>query len=226
MRRITDSLMRTKLARENIRILDAGCGTGFNLNYYAGSGSRALFGIDLADPAIQCVKTKGIHTATQASITAIPFRSGLFDIVFSFEVITHVPRNLHEEALKEIGRVLKPGGSLFIRVPAFMWLWSSHDEEIEATYRYRLPELREKVTGAGLRIEWISYANTLLFPVVLLSRFIKCMGVRKGSDVRPLPPGLAWVDGIFRRALESEARWFQSGGRFPFGLSIICIARK
>jgi SAM-dependent methyltransferase len=226
MRRITDSLMHTKLAKENIRILDAGCGTGFNLHYYAASGSRALFGLDIADPAIRCIKKKGINTVAQASVTAIPFRSELFDIVFSFEVITHLPCNLHDDALREMRRVLKPGGSLFIRVPAFMWLWSSHDEDIQAYYRYRLPELKEKLIRLDFQIEWISYANAVLFPVILLHRFFKHLGIRKGSDVRPLPQGLAWVDGIFRRTLESEAKWFQSRRSFPFGLSLICIATK
>jgi SAM-dependent methyltransferase len=226
MRRITDSLMGTELARENIRILDAGCGTGFNLNYDAASRSRRLFGLDIADPAIKCVKRRGIDKVAQASVTAIPFRSELFDVVFSFEVITHLPVDLHDDAFREMRRVLKSRGSLFIRVPAFMWLWSSHDEEIEAYYRYRLPELREKLIRLDFQIEWISYANGFLFPVILLNRFLKHLGIRKGSDVRPLPRGLAWVDGLFRRTLESEAKWFQSGRRLPFGLSLICIAKK
>ena len=225
MRRITDSLMSDKLAEENIRILDAGCGTGFNLKYYA-SGSRKLFGLDIADPAMLCIKRSGINEVAQASVTAIPFRSELFDVVFSFEVVTHLPLELHDDAFREMRRVLKPGGSLFIRVPAFRWLWSSHDEEIEAYCRYRLPELEQKLTRAGFKIEWISYANGFLFPVILLNRFLKHLGIRKGSDVRPLPQGLAWVDGIFRRTLESEAKWFQSGRRLPLGLSLICIAKN
>jgi SAM-dependent methyltransferase len=226
MRRITDSLMGTELARENTRILDAGCGTGFNLNYYASSGSRKVFGLDIADSAIQCIKRRGIDKIAQASVTAIPFRSELFDVVFSFEVVTQLPFDLHDDAFREMRRVLKPGGSLFVRVPAFMWLWSSHDEEVHTYYRYRLPELEAKLIRLDFQVQWISYANGFLFPVILLNRLLKHVGIRKGSDVRPLPRGLAWVDGIFRRTLESEAKWFQRGRRLPFGLSLICIAKK
>jgi SAM-dependent methyltransferase len=227
MRRITDSILRTELEKPGIRILDAGCGTGFNINYYSSSKSRKVFGMDIADAAIHCVQKKGLDTVAQSSVTAIPFQSDCFDLIFSFEVITHVECALHDEAFKEMLRVLKPGGSLYLRLPAFMWLWSSHDEVMHAYYRYTRPEIEEKLTRLGYRIEWISYANTFLFPIILLRRFLKRVGIAGGSDVRPLPRGLRWLDSIFRRTLESEATWFKLGGRrLPFGLSLICHAIK
>jgi ubiquinone/menaquinone biosynthesis C-methylase UbiE len=226
MRRITDAVMRTELQTPGIRILDAGCGTGYNVHYYSAAKNRTVFGLDIADAAIECVKRKGLNTVAQASVTAIPFRSNSFDLVFSFEVITHVKRSLHDDAFREMHRVLKPGGSLFLRLPAFMWLWSSHDEAIEAYYRYTKPEAEEKLSKAGYRIEWISYANSFLFPVILLHRFLKHFGIAGGSDVRSFPRGLGWLELLFQRMLESEAKWFQRGRCFPFGLSLICRAKK
>ena len=107
--------------------------------------------------------------------------------------------------------MLKPGGHLFIRVPAFMWLWSSHDEELEVRYRYTREELGKRLERAGFVVEWTSYANGFLFPVILLRRFLKRIGIGGGTDVKPLPPRLAWLDGIFRGILASEANWFKSG---------------
>jgi len=218
--------MHAELQRPGISILDAGCGTGYNVSYYAASNSRKVFGLDIAGAAIDFVKRKRLNTVAQASVTAIPFRSNSFDLIFSFEVITHLECGLHDDAFREMHRVLKPGGSLFLRLPAFMWLWSSHDEEIQAYYRYTRREVEEKLSSLGYRIEWISYANSFLFPVILLRRFLKRFGIARGSDVRPLPRGLGWLDSLFRRTLESEAAWFQSGRRFPFGLSLICHAKK
>jgi SAM-dependent methyltransferase len=226
MRTITDTIAGRELQRPNLRILDAGCGTGFNLGYYAAGNTRSVYGFDIAGAALKHVRQRGFRKVAQASITDIPFKSEIFDIVFSFEVLTQTPYETHAAALSEMHRVLKPGGRLFIRTPAFMWLWSSHDDELQVRHRYTRRDLAKRVADAGFVIEWSSYANGFLFPVILARRFLKRLGIGGGADVKPLPRGLGWLDGIFRRVLASEAKWFQSGRRLPFGLSVICYARK
>jgi len=226
MREITDAVAARQLRQSNLRILDAGCGTGFNLEYYGAQTDREVYGLDIADAALRHVQKRGFRRITQASITDIPFKSGMFDMVFSFEVVTQTPTPVHHLALREMNRVLKPGGHLFIRVPAFMWLWSSHDDQIQVRHRYRREELCSKLSDAGFLVEWSSYANGFLFPVILIQRFLKRVGIGAGSDVKPLPRGLGWLDAVFRRILTSEAVWFKSGRHLPFGLSLICYARK
>jgi SAM-dependent methyltransferase len=225
MRRITDTIAAPDLARLNLKILDAGCGTGFNLGYYA-AGSHDVYGLDIASDALEHVRRRGFRKVAQASITDIPFRSDTFDMVFSFEVVTQTPYDAHDAALREMQRVLRRGGHFFIRVPAFMWLWSSHDDELQVRYRYTRDELVKRLERCGFAVEWSSYANGFLFPVILARRLLKRVGIGGGTDVKPLPRGLGWVDGVFRRILEREALWFKSGRRLPFGLSVICYARK
>jgi SAM-dependent methyltransferase len=200
-------------------------GPASTLGYYA-ADSRDVYGLDIAAAALKHVRKRGFGKVAQASITEIPFRSESFDIVFTFEVVTQTPYEIHHLSLGEMHRVLKPGGHLFVRVPAFMWLWSSHDEELQVRYRYSRDEFAKRITAAGFAVEWTSYANGFLFPVILARRFLKRLGIGGGTDVKPLPRGLAWLDGVFRRVLASEAKWFKSGRRLPFGLSLICYARK
>jgi len=228
MREITDTIVRRELQKPALRILDAGCGTGFNLGYYGDTRGvrRDVYGLDLAAAALKHVRKRGFFKIAQASITDIPFRSETFDIVFSFEVVTQTPYDMHDASLREMHRVLKPGGYVFIRVPAFMWLWSSHDEELQVRYRYKRDEFSKRMRDAGFVVEWTSYANGFLFPVILARRFLKRLGIGGGTDVKPLPRGLRWLDSIFRSVLASEARWFRRGRRLPFGLSLICYARK
>jgi len=226
MREITDAVAARQLEQSNLRILDAGCGTGFNLGYYGAQSDREVYGLDIADAALRHVQKRGFRRITRASITDIPFKSETFDMVFSFEVVTQTPPPVHHLALREMNRVLKTEGHLFIRVPAFMWLWSSHDDELQVRYRYRRDELCRKLSDAGFLVEWSSYANGFLFPVILTRRFLKRVGIGGGTDVKPLPRGLGWLDGIFRHILQREAVWFKSGHQLPFGLSLICYARK
>ena len=79
---------------------------------------------------------------------------------------------------------------------------------------------------AGFEIRLASYANALLLPVVMLKRSLKRFGIGRGSDVKPLPSGLEWMDTIFRNVLASEARVLGAGKSLPFGVSVIAFARK
>jgi SAM-dependent methyltransferase len=226
MRKITDTIAAPELQQPSLRVLDAGCGTGFNLRHYSMDPTRDVYGLDIAEAALEHVRQRGWRKMAQASVTEIPFRSETFDIVFSFDVVSMIPRESLDQALREMMRVLKPRGHLFIRVAAFKWLWSSHDEALDVRHRYTRDELADRLSAAGFVVEWTSYANGFLFPVILLRRFLKRLGIGGGTDVKPLPPGLGWMDGIFRAILTSEARWFKSGRRLPFGLSLIAYARR
>ncbi len=226
MRQITDTITARELQTPKLRILDAGCGTGFNLGYYGSGNGRDIYGLDITKEALDWVKERGFHKISQASVTEIPYKSETFDLVFSFDVLQQLPNEINESGIREMQRVLKPGGHLFVRVAAFEWLRSSHDEELHTMHRFTRQELAEKLQRAGFDLEWSSYANGFLFPVILMRRFLKHAGIGKGTDVRPLPRGLGWLDSIFRTVLSKEALWFKSGRRLPFGLSVICYARK
>ena len=227
MRKITDTIVAPQLSEGlPLRILDAGCGTGFNLSHYEKDGRHEVYGIDIAAEAVDGVRKRGFPRIAQASVTEIPFEANSFDLVFSFDVMCQVPVTLNDEGFREMQRVLKPGGFLFIRVPAFEWMRSSHDADLHTAHRFNRKELVDKLMKAGFRIQRATYANTFLFPVVALRRLLKFAGIGRGTDVRPLPAGLGWMDPLFRRILLSEAQVIKSGRQLPFGLSMVCYARK
>lgn len=224
MRDITDTIIAGDVDGRRLRMLDAGCGTGYNLHHYQNAG-HSVFGLDVATGAIEGVRQRGFLKVCQASITEIPFASLQFDFVFSFDVLSQVPVVAAEQAIGEMFRVLKPGGFLFMRVAAFEWLRSSHDEELNTFHRYSCPELRAKLESAGFEVRMSTYANAFLFPVAVARRLMKRAGIGKGTDVKPMPPAIAWLDPVFRRVLRTEAG-ILNYTRLPFGLSAICYARK
>jgi SAM-dependent methyltransferase len=227
MRHITDTVLAGPLARTpTATILDAGCGTGLNLDYFSTRASGGVFGLDISSDAIDGVRKRGLRRVCQASVTDIPFADASFDLVLSCDVLCQSSTPLAKPGLREMHRVIRPGGVLFVRVPAFEWMRSSHDTDLGTGHRFTRAELVRETTAAGFKVEWSSYANSFLFPLVLARRMLKMLGVGQGSDVKPLPAALGWLDPIFRTVLKSEAAVFKAGLRLPVGLSAICVARK
>jgi hypothetical protein len=106
---------------------------------------------------------------------------------------------------------------------------SGHDEALGTQRRYSVTTLQRRMEAAGFRIQRITYANNLLLPLAVLNRLVlKPTGLTdKGSDVKPLPAYLQWLNKMLKGALLSEARWLKRpGARLPAGLSAICIAEK
>ena len=225
MRRITDAIIASELPSRPLVVLDAGCGTGYNIHHFENAG-HSVFAFDIAQEAISGVRKRGLQKVCRASATDIPYGTGTFDVAFSFEVMDELSLDNAEKAFREIHRVLKSGGFFFVRLPAFEWMRSTHDDDIQTMHRYTAAELRDMLERAGFEVRFSSYANSLLFPVVLLKRSLKKIGIGRGTDTKPLPRGLQWMNPIFRAALGAEARVLGARRSLPFGLSVICLVRK
>lgn len=210
-------------------ILDAGCGTGGMLTWlerYAGGGRVA--GIDFSADALEFCRSRGLRDVAQASVTALPFDAETFDLVTSFDVLVQLPgEGSDEEAMREMARVLRPGGVAFVRAAAYEWMRSGHDEALDTRRRYTSKRLAERMTRAGFRVRRATYANSLLLPAAVLRRLVlKRLGLADaGSDVRP--PGPDWLNRALASTLKAEANLLKRpGARLPAGLSTICVAEK
>ena len=126
---------------KEIRILDAGCGTGLLAKKLEKFG--VVTGIDISPEAILYAKKRGIR-AIKASVTKLPFKDETFDLVVSIDVLYHQNVENDLNALGEFKRVLKPNGILIVKVPAYNWLRGSHDIVVHTKHRYTLEELIER----------------------------------------------------------------------------------
>jgi SAM-dependent methyltransferase len=201
------------------RLLDAGCGTGNNLTHFRRFGRTV--GVDLSDEALRFCRGRGV-AATRASLLSLPFAGATFDGVTSFDVLYHRWVEDDAAAVRELARVLKPGGLLLVRVPALRMLWGAHDEAVHSRHRYTRAEVRGLLQGAGLEVVRLTYANMLLFPVIAVRRTLDRVLGRHGSDVSFLPAPLEWV---FRTLLGIEARLVRRVA-LPLGASVFALARK
>jgi ubiquinone/menaquinone biosynthesis C-methylase UbiE len=88
------------------------------------------------------------YMLTRADAQSMPIADNSVDIVTAMDVIEHIPDD--KAALREISRILKPGGYLLATVPAFQSLWSDHDVALHHFRRYTQPSFRDVIQRSGL----------------------------------------------------------------------------
>jgi SAM-dependent methyltransferase len=218
MRRIAESLLQDASLGPHAQILDAGCGTGGGLQWLSAFG--AATGIDWHPFAVRYASSKSRRVA-RASVQAIPFPDGFFDLVTSFEVLYHLAVTDDTAALREFARVLRPGGQLLVRVPAHDWLRGAHDRHVHTRHRYARGELRQKIESAGLALQRLTFVGLMLFPLAALKRLIQPEADSQTDVTLPVPA----VNRTLTAALAAEGLWLR---RFnlPIGLSLLALARK
>lgn len=221
MRDIVDVLIhRFTRKKKNLKILDAGCGTGRNLVHFKKIGN--VYGIDISSEALKFCRKRGLRNIKKASIEKIPFKDNLFDLVVCLDVFGQQEVKDKQEVLKELYRVLKPGGIIIIRTAAFNWLYSKHDRVVHTEHRYTKNELKKLVGQTNFKLLKITYVNTLLFPALALRRIIDKRSLLKSSDVGKVNPLLnSLLFTPFR--IEKQLLKFAN---LPFGLSLITVMKK
>lgn len=213
-------LQRAGIARD-ARILDVGTGTGSNLRMLRDLRYSAVEGLDMSEEAIRWCTSKGLGPVRHGSISNIPFESESFGLVLATDIIEHVDDD--QSALREIARVLAPGGTALITVPAFPSLWGRQDDVSLHRRRYRMSGLLELVRRPGLSILHAYHFNYLLFgPIWGARRIMRLARLQPKSEGQIRAPVLdQLLSAIFTLDIRS-APWL----RPPFGVSILVLAFK
>ena len=176
---------RSILARELRRLpapgraLDIGAAGGGNTRVLLGHGWQPV-ALEYAPTAAQIARERGIDVV-RADAREMPVRTGSMDLVTAFDILEHIEEDYLATA--EITRVLRPGGTALIAVPADMALWSAHDTAVGHVRRYTRETLADVIVKGGLVIEEMWSWNVLLRPVASLRRKSS-----RGSDLGKVNP--------------------------------------
>lgn len=211
-------LARTELPTRP-RILDAGCGTGGNLQRFTDLG--AAVGIDPSADAVRLCKERGLESVQQAGLESLPFGDGEFDLVAATDVVEHVAAE--QQALRELWRVTAEGGAMLLTVPAYMWLWSEEDENLHHQRRYTKARLRQAVERCGWETRIATYFNSILLPPIAVAKHLPRRSNGKKADLERTPPGL---NGPLSLPMRLEAQLIRAGVRLPAGVSVAMICLK
>lgn len=219
-RMILASLIEGLLRRKTGAVLlEAGCGSGGNLPMLARFGRLDAFEFD-AGARDHARRKSGIDVRFGALPDEIPFDPQRYDLIGLFDVLEHIEGDA--EALAALADRLTDGGRLLVTVPAYQFLWSQHDVRNHHFRRYTRASLEKVVQKAGLKIVYVSYFNTFLFPLAAASRLVKNLTRSDAPDDRM--PG-ALVNALFTRIFAFE-RFLLGRIRLPFGLSLVAVVQK
>ena len=204
--------------RRDLQLLDCGSGTGHNLATLLRPYGRAS-GFDLTPGGLLHAHAAGFPLA-RADMAAIPFESSRFDVVTSFDVIQYVEDDY--AAMKEVARVLKPGGGLVVTAAALNVLRGGHAGTWPEARRYTRVRMRSIVEGAGMKVERLTYLFATLFPAMLAVRALNRSTPSSDWEMRvpaaPINAALSWM-------LIGEAA-ISRRIPMPAGSSVLLVARK
>jgi len=209
---------KLRIPHSALRILDIGCGTGANLEMLAKFGDAE--GVDVSDDALEFCRRKGLK-AEKGLAEKLPYADETFEITTALDVVEHLDDDV--AGLKEMYRVTKRGGYSLIFVPAFMWLWGVQDDISNHRIRYTKAQIVERLKKAGYAIERATYANWTFFAPILAGRTImKITGLKPESENNV---NVSALNGVFGKLFSAERFWLNKLN-FPFGVSIVIVARK
>lgn len=204
-------------------IVDCGAGTGRNLDWLAQFGTAV--GVELSPAGLRHGRARG-RRLVRGSVDALPFADGSANVATSFDVIYCLDDDTERRALREMWRILEPGGVLLVNAAALDVLHGSHSALTREVRRYTRKRLTDRLTSAGFTIERMTFTNMWTFPITLAVRWIDRLSGRAGvaseSDLR-VPP---WpVNRVFDAALRVEYALLHAVN-LPIGTSLLCVARK
>ncbi len=207
-------------------ILDAGCGTGKNIELLSRQVSPRTFGFDISPVAASFWGRRGIRQCCVSSVNAIPFQKESFDAAISVDLLECDGVD-ERKALQELWRVLRKGGFLILVVPAYRWLMSpEHHRAVRASRRYTRERLRRLLQPLdGNRVRMTHLYLTLFPPIALYRSWKRLTGNGNGhprSELRKLPRG---INAFLFRAVDWERR-LHPYVNFPFGSSILAVVEK
>jgi len=196
------------------RILDVGSADGPSVDWMCELGRRTAVDLDLG-----ALRPGDV----QASALDLPFGDGSFDAVTAFDVIEHCAPE--SRAVGELGRVLRPGGRMFLTVPAYQWAWSDFDRQQGHHRRYTRGRLCAALAPHGLVVERATYLFAGTLPLFAAERVSRRWRHLDPEDVTRPPQVSRLQERILMRLCRLDQRVLRDRD-LPFGSSVLAIATK
>ena len=213
------SILKKNTNRNNLKILDFGCGVGINTKMLSNFGNVTCF--DQSTEAIKYLKKKFNNSEKISIEDSLENCNGLFDLIIASEVLEHIEDD--EKEIKKLHKLLKPDGLFLATVPAYQFLFSIKDVKLHHKRRYTLLNFNSLIFPFFYKKK-LSYYNFFLFlPIVLGIFYYKLFKIDFIDKVERKPNKL--LNYLFSKIFKFEG-FFINKINYPFGISIIFLGKK
>jgi SAM-dependent methyltransferase len=220
-RKLVAQLISNRVDLTRCSVLDVGCGSGVTMEYLSDAGAAAVRGIEIDPLALR--PSSAINDRIVLGDLLDLNIDETYDIVVMLDVLEHIEDDT--SALAKVQSCMSRDGWLILTVPAYRWLWSTHDVTNAHFRRYSARQLRARLESSGFRVDQIGYMFAGLVPPKLVMRWLEMAGVDLGNASfeagrRSSLSGLAYRWFIMEAALA-----VRFARMLPFGSSVVAVAR-
>ncbi len=169
---------------KDIKLLDAGCGTGGLMLYLAKHGYRNVYGMDISKKALEYCHKRSLNV-TCANIIDIgsicPPSS--FDVIVCNDVLYFLEEGQQRKTIYSFYTILKPGGVLLFNFPVMDIFQGIHDLSVGIKKRHQLADILKLLPDETINNCNYSYRYwpVLLSPAILVNRFFQRRKIKKGT---------------------------------------------
>lgn len=215
---------------KQIKILDAGCGTGGLLMKLQSAGYQNIQGFDFNDDAVVFSKSRGLNVQ-KMDITNLQgvFEKGSFDVIVSDDVFYQFEDEVIEKTISSIVDILKPNGIFITNNNAFEIFRGTHDIAVGSKKRFVLKDFQSYLSKIkAVSISTHHYWSLFLSPLILVVRLVQKLKLKLDlvdlenikSDVE-MPS--EFMNNLFYNICRTESKILKNS---PFGSSLFLVIKK
>lgn len=209
----------------NLRMLDAGCGTGGMTILLQQYGN--VEALDASPQAVAYCHERGLAHVRCVDLTSWEPGAEMYDVIVSLDVLCHNSIADDSEIVRKFYQALAPGGALILNLPAFECVRREHDTVVATKRRYTRAQVRRLLHESGLREMHATYRLPWLFMIAFIKRYME--------RLRPSPDGAyrsdlkqppTWLNQLLLMFARAENMVLRAGIPLPVGSSLFCVAGK
>ena len=214
---------------KQIKILDAGCGTGGLMSFLIKNGYQNIQGFDYSNDAVSFCKERNL-AVQQIDITDFDnvFEKETFDVIINDDVLYQFDNLTIKKILLTFQDKLKSDGILISNNNAFKFFYGTHDIAVGGKQRFSLSDFEQILKGIPFKIVYYSYWSWVLSPLILTVRLLQQLQLKLNLiDLKKIKSDVVvpsdFINNVLYQIVKIEEKLLKKGF---FGSSLFMVLKK